>query len=192
MTDKKSVDVALMEGLQSNRKSSRLLAIRCLGAIDEIDRLLDILGDEDDSHGLDRITAVSVIRQWLSQSPEMGKMLYDAKKRSGLLTKNGKYQPAEAETVLKLLYGFNIAEIRSPDTYRVLADYMSSSPRIAIRELAVGHLLNMGAPVVNPAWPENERQKSAIEINRLVDEHKLPPPPRSPAGTGGAAPSGAK
>src|SRR5262249_50828195 len=81
----------------------------------------------------------------------------------------------EAETILKLLYGFSDAERRSPDTYRVLADYLLS-PKIAIRELAIMHLWQMGAPVkFDTAWPDLERRKAAAEVNKQVNEHKLPP-----------------
>jgi hypothetical protein len=186
MTDKKSVDVALMEGLQSDRPAPRLLSIYCLGALDEVQRLLDVLGDEDPNRGLDRITAVRVLQRWISRGPQAGKLLFDPEKRSGILTENRKYLTGEAETVLKLLYGFSVAELRSPDTYRVLADYLLS-PKIAIRELAIGHLYGMGAPVkFNPAWPDSERQKAAAEINKMVDDHKLPPPVKGAPGAGGA------
>jgi outer membrane biosynthesis protein TonB len=190
MTDKKSVDVALIEGLQSDRPSHRLLSIYCLGALDEVRRLLDVLGDEDPNRGIDRITAVRVLQRWISRGPQAGKLLFDPEKRSGFLTENRKYLTGEAETVLKLLYGFSIAELRSPDTYRVLADYLLS-PRIAIRELAIGHLYAMGAPVkFNPAWSDAERQKAAAEVNKMVDDHKLPPPLKGAPGAAGAAPAG--
>jgi hypothetical protein len=191
MTDKKSVDVALVEGLQSDRPSQRLLSIYCLGALDEVRRLLDVLGDEDPNRGIDRITAVRVLQRWISRGPQAGKLLFDHEKRSGILTENRKYLTGEAETILKLLYGFSVAESRSPDTYRVLADYLLS-PKIAIRELAIGHLYAMGAPVkFNPAWSDAERQKAAAEVNKMVDDHKLPPPLKgAPGAAGGAAPAG--
>jgi hypothetical protein len=114
----------------------------------------------------------------------MGKELFDSAKRTGLLTDNRKYLTGEAETILKMLYGFNDAERRSADTYRVLADYLLS-PKIAVRELAIDHLIHMGAGVkFNPAWPEAERQRAAAEVNKMLEEHKLPPPLRTPQGPG--------
>jgi hypothetical protein len=190
MTDKRSVDVVLTEGLQSDRLPQRLLCIYSLGALDEIKRVLDVLDDEDANHESDRIAAVWTLRFWLSRGPQMGKLLYDPQTRSGLLTENRRFLTGEAETVVKLLYGFNESERRSADTYRVLADYLVS-PKIAIRELAISNLYQLGAQVrYDPAWPEAEREKARAEINKRIDEHKLPPPLQGPTPAGGAAPAG--
>ncbi len=193
MTEKKAVDVALMEGLQSNRLSERLLSIYAFGALDEVGRLLEVLDDEDPTHGWERFTAASVLRRWLARGAAEGKKLYDPATRSGLLTKDRKYRSGEAEIVLKLLYGSNEAERRSPDTYRVLADYLLND-RIAIRELAYGQLYQMGVSTLkyNPGWPETERKKAADEVNKMVDEHKLPPPIKPPPGQGPAQPGNGK
>jgi hypothetical protein len=192
MMEKKEVNVVLLEGRSSQQISDRLLAIYSFGALDEVKQLLDVLGDEDPAHGLERITAVSVLQRWLSRGPEMGKRLFDRKERSGLLI-DASYTAMEAETILKLLYGYTDAETRSALTYRVLADYLQSK-RIAIRELAIRQLIHMGAPIkFNPGWTEPDREKAVAEVNRLVDEQKLPPkaqqgsPQRGPSGppTGG-------
>jgi hypothetical protein len=187
MTDKKLVDVVLAEGLQADRFSTRLVSIYALGALDEVRRLLDILGDEDGTRAADRSETVWVLRRWLSRGPQTGKQLYDLETHTGLLTENKKYLSGEAETMLKLLYGFTAAERRSPEEYRALADYLRSS-KIAIRELAIDDLIQqMGANLkYNPAWPDAERKKAAAELEKMVDEHKLPPPqnsaPRAPRG----------
>jgi hypothetical protein len=180
MVDKKSVDIVLVEGLQSDKLSQRFLSIYCLGALDEVRRLLDVLGEEDPNHGPDRNIAGAVLQNWLSRGPQMSKELYDPATRAGLLTENRKYLSGEAETILKLLYGFNVAELRSADTYRVLADYLLS-PKVAIRELAFDQLWLMGARLkFDPTAPEAERQKIAAEVNKMVDDHKLPPPLQQP------------
>ncbi len=186
MTEQKAVDVALLEGLQSDQVAQRKVSIYALGALDEVRRLMDVLGDEDRNRDIDRITAVGVLRRWMAGGPEMGKLLYDREKKTGLLTDNRKYLTGEAETILKMLYGFSSAESRSPDTYRVLADYLLS-PKIAVRLLAIDQLYTLGAPIkFDPAWPEAERQKAAAEVNKMVDDHKLPPPLRGPAAPGAA------
>jgi hypothetical protein len=191
MTDKKSVDVVLAEGLQAERFTSRLVCIYALGALGEVNRLLDLLGDEDGNRGPDRIETVKVLRRWLSRGPETGKLLYDIEKHAGLLTENRKYLTGEAETLLKLLYGFSDEELRSEYTYRVLADYLRS-PKIAIRELAIGILIRNGAYVkYNPAWPDAERKKAAAEVEKMVDDHKLPPPQKAPPGAAPGASPGA-
>jgi hypothetical protein len=188
LTDKKGVEVVLMEGLQSDKLPQRLVSIYALCALDEVHRLLDVLNDEDPTHGPERIKTVSMLRLWISRGPEMGRRLYDPQKRAGILTKDIKATPGEAETILKMLYGFNEAERRSADTYRVLADYLLNS-KIAIRELAIEDLYQLGAPIrFNPAWPDAERQKAHAEVYKLVEDHKLPPPLRdagAPPGAGG-------
>lgn len=182
LTDRKAVDVVLLENLQAPQAEQRLLSIYSLSAVDDVRKLLDVLADEDPNHGMERVAALYTLRRWLARGPEMGKQLYDAKERTGLLVENRKYLSGEAQTVLNLLYGFTDAEQRAPETYSVLADYLLS-PKIAIRELSISHLYRMGAPVkYNPAWPEPERQKAAAEVKKMVEDKKLPPPAKAAPG----------
>jgi hypothetical protein len=189
------IEVALLEGLQVERPASRLLAVYSLGAIDETRKLVEILGDGDPAHYLDRDTAVFTLMRWISRGPEQERLLYDAQTRGGLL-KDMKYRSNEAALVFDLLHKFDDLRRAQPETFEALAEYMRNKDRVAIAELGFWHLRHMsrGAklPQFNAAWPLELREKAAADVKKLVSEGKLPPPaaPQGPPAGRGAGPAG--
>jgi serine/threonine protein kinase len=192
MAERKPLDMVLMEGLHQERQASRLLSVYCLGAIDEARKLVEILGDEDPAHYLDRNTAIFALRRWLSRGPEQGQRLYDEKTRSGLLRDMG-YTDNDAVIVFDLLHDFNDKERHSPETFSLLAKYLRKD-RVAIAELAWWQLRHLSRgvqlPQFNAALPAELRDKATAEVKKLVSEGKLPPPaapsrPQAPAGREG-------
>jgi hypothetical protein len=187
MVGNKPLDVALVEGLQVERPASRLLAVYSLGAINEARKLLEILGEADPTHYLDRDTAVFTLRRWLSRGPQQGQQLYDPKTRGGLL-KDMKYQSSEAVIILELLHDFDDVERRSPETFGLMARYLRNKDRVAIAELAWWQLRHLSGgvklPAFNAADPLEFRAKAAADVEKLVAAGKLPPPaaPARPAG----------
>jgi hypothetical protein len=198
MVGTKPLDVALIEGLQTERPASRLLAVYSLGAINEPRKLVEILGEADQTHYLDRDTAIFTLRRWLSRGPQQGRQLYDEKTRGGLL-KDMNYRSNEATILFDLLHDFNDVERRSPETFGLLANYMRSKDRVAIAELAWWQLRHLSGgvklPGFNAAAPLEVRDKAAADVEKLVAAGKLPPPaparPQAPAAPGAGADGGA-
>jgi hypothetical protein len=180
--------VALQEGRNKNDFPSRALSIYSLGALDEVKELIEILGDEDPAHARDRLTAIYVLRLWISRDGKQGRRLYDDKTTSGLLLEDKKYDSKEAEKIYVLLHDFPPQE-RQPELFELLANYLEHR-KVAIAELAWHHLRGLAfgekLPAFNAADPAEQRELVANEIKRMVSEGKLPPSPRSlPAPTDG-------
>jgi hypothetical protein len=174
------LEVVLMEEVQSKQIAERLLAIYSLSALDEVGKLLDVLGD-DKTGQFERDAADFALRRWISRDVDNGRRMFDPKERSGLLTEKGKFRRAEAEIIVRLLHYYDAAECRNPDTFRVLADYLTSD-KLAIRELAYWHLAQLSAgvklPPFNPTLPPEECARFAAAVNKLIDAGELPPAAR--------------
>jgi uncharacterized caspase-like protein len=182
MTRKRvAADIALVETLGKEELFSRVLAVYSLGAIDEINRLIDVLGDEGPDHALDRTTAVHTLRRWLSRGPEQSKLLFNKDSKTGattglLLAK--RYRPREAESIRDLLFDFPLADCSKPETFDVLAQCLQR--KVAIAELAYYHLraLSRGAklpPGFNAADPLDLREAYARRIEEMIAKKQLPP-----------------
>ena len=139
MFTEKEPTVVLEEVLQNNALPQHMLAIYCLGALDEVKKLIAILGDQDPVHAPDRDTAIFTLRRWLGRDAQQGLKLYDEKNRTGILLENKEYKSKEAQTIFLLLHDFNDDARFNPDTYELLASYLLSD-KVAIAELARWHL----------------------------------------------------
>ncbi len=186
MREGKTVDDALMEARPRQSAENpmlRLLAVYSFGAIDNVDRVLDVLcTDESEAHAADRHAAVFALRRWIGRSLANGQRLYDEKKESGLLHDVHGLSEANAKTVFVLLHDFPSADLRQPATFDRLTSLLRSSS-LPIRELAYWHLLNLSVgarvalPPYNAAWGENEREPAVVAWKDLIKHGDLPPPP---------------
>jgi hypothetical protein len=191
MVGKTSPSVVLEEMRQAEeaKEANRKLAIYCYCGLDEVRRLIDALGDEDPMHVTERDTAVFTLRRWLANDAAHTPLLYDVKKKTGLLLKTQKYRPQEAENILQLLHNFSEEARKSAETYEYLA-YCLTHEKVAIAHLAWWHLMNMGLagvklPPFNAALPKEAREMAANEVRKLIRDGKLPPAaPSAPPGPG--------
>jgi hypothetical protein len=193
MDSTRSPVVVVEESQVSDHVANRALAIYCLGALDEVRRLIDILGEERLDLAPDREKIIFTLRRWISRNAEQSRKLYDPTKGgAGILLSMKKYRPKEAERLSILLHDFSEKDIRSPETYELLGQYLASD-KVAIAELACYHLRRLAGlrlPQFNAALPKEWRQAMAEEVDKLVKDGKLPPPPPSsrPAGPAPATP----
>ena len=183
LSTKKAPVVALQETLEKTDPASRLLAIYCLGALDEVGKLIDALGDGDVNHGPDRGAAYFTLQRWVSRSPAQAKILFDGKDIGVLIDK--KFKKREAETFVRLLHPMLAEDFGKAVTYQDLAAYLENS-RIAIAEMAFWHLVGLSVGVkqfpmgFNAAASVEERERFAGEILKLIDKKILPPTPPAP------------
>jgi len=185
MTDpKRAVDTVLRENLQATSSSTRVLAVRCLGAIDEVARVLEALRDEKNSDV--RIEAIAVLRHWLGRNKDH----YD---QLGKLLLAKMYSEIEKEYILQLLHGFTDQNLSDPETYAALIQYLNHN-QLAIRQLASWRLTSLvptGRKITyDPAGGIDQRNQAIAEWKRLIPEGKLParPQPPGPMPPGGATP----
>jgi hypothetical protein len=175
----KSVEVGLKECLDRKEPESRALAIYCLEAIDEVEKLVEILEDGDLAHYGDRAGAIYALRRWISRNANQGKLLYDAKTKTGVLLDKG-FKSREAETVFDLLHDFREEDRRNPDTFEALAACLQHR-RVSIAELGFWHLQRESVGVklpqgFNAALPQEDREKYADQIKDMIAKKQLPPP----------------
>jgi hypothetical protein len=174
--------VALRETLGSERPTARVLAIYCLAALDEPEKLVDVLGDEQQEHAVDRLVAIYALRHWLSAAQDQYKRLFDREKESGILI-DRKYKVSEARMVTDLLFDFSPEYFSKPETFESLNRCLPHR-RVAIAELGMWHLsrLAMGTklpPGFNAARPVEDREKYSEQINAMILKRLLPPAPMS-------------
>jgi hypothetical protein len=191
----KAPTVALEEALQNpDQPMQHMLAIYCLGALDEIEKLIGILGSTDAIQAVDRDTAIFTLRRWLGRSAENGKRLYNIKTKSGLLLSSGQeYRPSQAQAIYVLLHDFTVEASTKPETYDLLANYLMSD-KVAIAELARWHLVRL--PLTNKiaelrefnaTAPPEDRERAAAAVRRAVT---TPPRAPTPGKTGKDNPAG--
>jgi len=157
-----------------------VLAVYGYAAIDEVDELVGILGDDAKNLGPVRSATVFVLRHWLSADAGNYKRLHDAKASSGVLRSRG-YKAGEAETIQTLLFDFPQKDWFTVETFDSLAKYLAHR-RTAIAELAFWHLTRLSLNVKLPAGfnaglGQEERQKYSTLIEDMITNRRLPPMP---------------
>jgi hypothetical protein len=171
-------EAVLAEAAGGPAAPRRHAAVLALAALGDLPRLLDVLDDAEPARQADRDLAVFALRRYLSRGPEAGKALYDPKAQTGALI-DKKFKPREAATVVDLLYDFSERVAQAPETYQLLLGMMGQEGHPALRELAWWHLARMAQPVklpdYNAAWPQDKRRAAVADVQKLIDERKLPP-----------------
>jgi hypothetical protein len=181
---------ALSEAISSDSRGKRLLAIYALGALDQLPKLIDVLGDGDEARDMERDTAVFVLRHWLTHGIESSKQLFDPTTQTGEFTKKG-FTPSDAKNIVVLLHDFPDDDTRKPETFDYLVSRMDDRNRVALREVAWRQLQRLATPpdprfqpvklpAFNASWGEDQRRPPLEEIRKLVREGKLPPNLQAP------------
>jgi hypothetical protein len=143
------------------------------GALDDLDTLVRVIGGAKPLAQWE--FAVTVLRHWLGRRPGQDQRLYDT-----LTSPAQGYTPTQAKIILQLLFGFSPDDLRQPETYEVLIDYLAHD-QAAIRNLAAWHLVRMvpqgRAIPVRPAATRAEYEAAYREWKKLVPAGQLPPGP---------------
>lgn len=170
------VSAVLLDSAKSADARRRVLGMRGLAAINAVTPLLDLLADES-KDGTDlRREAATHLRQSLQRGPDQAALLFDRKKKAGLLVERG-YKPTEAETILDLLYPLPRDLATQKETFALFVQ-MLRHDKLALRELAHQHLAFLAPEQkieFNPAGSAAERQRGYDAWKKLLDDGKLPP-----------------
>ncbi len=130
MNGRASVDLILQETLLEPDAASRILAVYCFGATDDLPHLLNVLADE--KHADARIAAIAALRHWLGRRAENDQQLYSALQQ--------KYKSSLAEIIMELLHPLSEKQKHEPETYETLIAYLNHD-KLPVRELAYSHLI---------------------------------------------------
>jgi hypothetical protein len=147
---------------------TREVAVRGLGAIDELPRVADALADA--KHPEARDAAAATLRHWIGGAAGRDARLYR------VLVDHSRLSGPQAETVLALLHSPFAAD--QPETYEALIAYLDHG-QLAVRELARWHLYRL-APAgrdikFDAAAPEADRTKAVEGWKKLIPRGELPP-----------------
>jgi hypothetical protein len=165
-------EAALKQFLASADPVEQRVAIVTLGALDDLVPLGQTLIAAKTLEEWD--FGITVLRHWLGRSPGQDQKFYQN------LTTNRGYTPAQAKIVMQLLFGFTEAELRAPETYEVLIDYLAHE-KPGIRNLAAWHLVRLVPKGKEIPYKPDGTVAEAIEAQaawkKLIPAGELPPPP---------------
>jgi serine/threonine protein kinase len=163
----------LLRALHSGEPLGRVMAVRCFGALDDLDTLLDGLTDYSPEV---RETSIADLRHWIGLHLQNDLLLHDVLRKK-------RHNKGEARTVVDLLHTFSAWDLAQPETYATLIEYLRQSNKV-IRVLAYWHLVRLvpegrAIPYDPVGNPERVEDPAAIERayrawKELVPEGNLP------------------
>jgi hypothetical protein len=164
---------ALKQFLESADPIEQRVALVTLGATDDLATLGRTLAAAKTSEEWDM--GIRVLRHWLGRAPGQDQKLYR------FLTGSRGYTEAQAKIAMQLLFGFGAAELRHPETYEVLIDYLGHQ-RPGIRNLAAWHLVRLAPQGKDIPFKPNgtaaEAAKAQAAWKKLIAAGELPPRPK--------------
>lgn len=169
----KPVEIALAETVKDTKPASRILAIRCYAAIDDIAQLVASLADEKDA--LNRDQARSGLRHWLGQKSEHELKLYRALQKMT-------YSALQSEVIMELLHTFPVDARQNPETYEKLIANLTDR-KLAIRYLSYWHLVGLAPDGIkkikyDPAGDKEFLAAGQREWKKFIPDGALPPKPK--------------
>lgn len=170
-------DVILPEAARDPQPALRRLAVRCLGAVGDVGKVIDAMGDE--RYREVRQVAIDALRSWVEVRPENESALFL------VLRDQKKYTEPQAETFLQLLHGVPDTELANPTTYETLIAHLRSD-RLPIREMAASQLAALvpeGERQIrfDPSGSLDHRERAAKQWKELIPDGKVPPIGNSPS-----------
>lgn len=164
---------AVKSFFDSNDPVEQRIALVTLGATDDLFPLGKALASARTTEQWD--FGITVARHWLGRCPGQDKKLYE------LLTSPAQgYTPAQARTILQLLFGFTADDLKQPETYEVLIEYLKHDQG-AVRNLAAWHLVRLVPAGKGIEYKPNATREECDAAYRawkkLVPTGKLPPAP---------------
>lgn len=161
---------ALTSFLGSSDPVERRLALATLGATDDVEKLGRVLNGAKTLDEWD--FGIVVARHWMGRAPGQDQAMYGALQAIGGLT------AGQARIVVQLLLGFTADDLKRPETYEVLIEYLLSE-RPAVRNLAAWHLVRLvpqgKAIKYNPSGSAADAQVVFKEWKKLIPDGQLPP-----------------
>lgn len=160
-------DLSLAESVSGliNEKSQMLstFAARALASTEQHAELVKALARAEFEET--RLAAIVGLRQWLPQSPQNRDVL------KAELAQN--FAPDHVETLYRLLWGYNDSDARSPQTSRILVDWLQHE-NLVIRHLAFYHLYSLTGQKYDyrPVSPALQRNAAVDRWNMHLERNK--------------------
>ena len=165
---------ALNAFLDSADPIEQRIALVTLGATDDLEPLGKALASARNAEQWD--FGITIVRHWLGRCPGNDQKLY------AVLTSPAQgYSPATARTIMQLLFGFDPEDLKQPETFEVLIEYLAHE-QSPIRNLAAWHLVRLvpqGKSIgFKPNGTKEESDATYRAWKKLIPPGKLPPEPK--------------
>jgi hypothetical protein len=165
------IDKVLLSTLTSaGDPQKRRLAVRCAGAVDDLERVIDTFKDKDKDV---RWTAIETLSVWITHERDNDYRLYEALQLT--------HGPFESQTIMELLHGFPREQLGDPATWQQMITYLTDKD-VAIREIAywnLWHLVPLGREIpYDAAASEMQLRQAAKAWQILIPPGKFPPQPK--------------
>jgi hypothetical protein len=165
-----TIDIGLVRAINGNDPYKSRLAVRCEAAVDDVERLIEVLTKHKDKEV--RWEAKEMLLQWISHTADSEYVLYDTLLQS--------YDKNEAAIFMQLLRYFAPQQLQEPVTYQALIGYLSNRKH-AIRELAYWHLWHIvpeGRKIdYSSTMPADQVRQAVAAWEKLVPAGSLPMQP---------------
>jgi hypothetical protein len=159
---KDRIDVAVAEALHDPDQGGRILAVRCLGALNDFSRIVDTLAN--DPHLNVRLTAIDELHHLLGLGARFDEQLLQVLKKKN-------YSEGQAQTIRQLLHGFSPQQWANRETQATVAEYLNHE-KPAIRQLAHHYLMVLvpeGRKIpYNPTDDAARRENGSREWEKLI------------------------
>lgn len=187
--DGKKVAAAVEKFRQARAENATAARRSFLDSADPVEQRVALvtLGATDDLEGLGRVLSgaktpeqwefgITILRHWLGRCPGNDQKLY-----AQLTSPAGGYTPVHARIIMQLLLGFSPDDLRRPETYEVLIEYLDHDLP-AVRNLAAWHLVRLvpqGKSIAyKPGGTKAECEAAYKAWKKLVPAGQLPPEPK--------------
>ena len=160
----------VLSGLVASEvESDRFVAVNMMLATDQLDLFYKVLSANKHKDVIEN--AIIGLRHWIGRKPGQDQKLYEFMQSSRQYTKK------QAEIFIDLLHSFGDDELREPETFEVLIDYLGSD-KTGIRSLANWHLHRLvpqGRDIkFDMLANEAERKESIAKWRKLVPKGTVP------------------
>src|SRR5205085_10203144 len=119
----KTLNLAASEAAGEQSPESRFLGVYCLGAIDNLPKVVEALGDSKDNRLEKCNAAYDVLKCWIGRQGPNDLKLYE------VLLKP--YKENDADTVMQLLHGLSADQTPNPEPWnRLIHQPLHSKPAI--------------------------------------------------------------
>ncbi|MFM8286737.1 MAG: hypothetical protein ACKOGA_08430 [Planctomycetaceae bacterium] len=149
-TPGEGVEEGLLGAASGTEPRASELATATLGLIGKSESLVAIL--QSTRHGEARLQAISGLRRCLLEEEFHRELI-----REGLTQR---FAPAVAQQVERLLWGYSVADARTPEATMQLLEALNS-PEVAVRELAITHLRELTGRDFDYQASGSEMQRSS-------------------------------
>lgn len=166
----KPLSEVLLALAASDSEADRFIAVNLTLATDQLDLFFKVLFSTKYNDVIDN--GIIGLRHWIGRKPGQDLKLYE------FMISSRHYSKKQAEIFIDLLHSFGDDELKEPETYEALIDYLASD-KAGIRGLANWHLHRLvpkGRDIkFDPLASEAERKEAIAKWKKLVPKGTVPP-----------------